>query len=153
MPLRSSSLLLPPVPEPIRLPTPGFDLPNVHALRSFADAKAIIAAAENASSAAVIGASFIGLEAAAALRHRKLPVHVIAPDAIPIERVMGPDIGKFVRALHERHGVQFHLGHTATAYDGRTLTLDDGTTVDADLAIAGVGAKARGALAQGAGLA
>ena len=81
-------------------------------LRSLADCRAIIEAAKGARRALVIGASFIGLEAAAALRARNIEVHVVAPEQRPMERVLGPQMGDFVRALHEEHGVIFHLQDT-----------------------------------------
>jgi NADPH-dependent 2,4-dienoyl-CoA reductase/sulfur reductase-like enzyme len=101
----------------------------------------------------VIGASFIGLEVAAALRHRDIEVHVVAPDKRPMERVLGPQMGDHVRALHEQHGVVFHLGRTPKAIDARRVTLDDGTALDADLVVIGVGVRPRIALAERAGLA
>jgi NADPH-dependent 2,4-dienoyl-CoA reductase/sulfur reductase-like enzyme len=100
----------------------------------------------------VIGASFIGLEAAAALRTRGLVVHVVAPEALPLERVLGPQLGRFIQDLHESHGVQFHLGRTASGFDGKTLSLDDGATLAADLIVLGVGVRPRVALAEAAGL-
>jgi NADPH-dependent 2,4-dienoyl-CoA reductase/sulfur reductase-like enzyme/nitrite reductase/ring-hydroxylating ferredoxin subunit len=143
-------LLLATGAEPIRLPGP--DDSKVHVLRSLADARAIIAGAKDAAKAAVIGASFIGLEAAAALRARGLEVHVVAPDSVPMARILGAEIGAFVRALHESHGIVFHLGRRATGLDGRGLILDDGTTIAADLVVAGIGVKPRTALAAAAGL-
>ncbi len=92
-------------------------------LRSLADCRAIIDSAKGARRAIVIGASFIGLEAAAALRAREIEVHVVAPEPRPMERVLGPGMGDFVRALHEEHGVIFHLGDTVTAIDGKRATL------------------------------
>jgi NADPH-dependent 2,4-dienoyl-CoA reductase/sulfur reductase-like enzyme len=146
------ALLLATGAEPIHLATPGFDRPNVHVLRTLADSEAIIAAAHSGRRAAVIGASFIGLEAAAALRTRGLEVHVIAPDAVPLGRIMGPEIGGYVRGLHEAHGVQFHLGQTATGFDGRTLSLANGERLEVDLVVLGVGVRPRVELAQAAGL-
>ena len=67
----------------------------------------------------MIGASFIELEVAAALRHRKIEVHVVAPDKRPMERVLGPQMGDFVRALHENQGVVFHLEDTVVAIEGK----------------------------------
>ena len=87
----------------------------MHYLRSLADSRAIIAKTNRAKRAVVIGASFIGLEVAASLRNRELEVHVVAPEKLPLERVMGTELAKFVKALHEEHGVVFHLEDTATA--------------------------------------
>src|SRR4029077_7420821 len=145
-------LLLPTGAGPIRLNIPGADQRNVYVLRSFSDSGAIIAAAKAARRAVVIGASFIGLEAAAALRAREIEVHVVAPEHRPLERILGPEFGDFIRALHEEHGVIFHLGETATAIDGATVRLQGGATLSADLVVLGIGVKPRIELAQAAGL-
>jgi NADPH-dependent 2,4-dienoyl-CoA reductase/sulfur reductase-like enzyme/nitrite reductase/ring-hydroxylating ferredoxin subunit len=139
--------------EPIHLPIPGADLPHVKVLRSLADCRAIIAAAAAAKRVVVLGASFIGLEAAAALRARNLEVHVAAPEQRPMERVLGPQMGDFVRALHEEHGVIFHLGEGAKAIDKDKVVLASGKTLPADLVVAGVGVRPRLQLAEAAGLA
>jgi NADPH-dependent 2,4-dienoyl-CoA reductase/sulfur reductase-like enzyme len=99
-----------------------------------------------------VGASFIGLEAAAALRTRGLVTHVIAPESLPLETKLGPELGRFVQALHESHGVRFQLGRTVVAFDGRALTLDDGAVLEADLVVLGVGVSPRLDLASAAGL-
>jgi NADPH-dependent 2,4-dienoyl-CoA reductase/sulfur reductase-like enzyme len=145
-------LLLATGAEPVRLNIPGADQRNVYVLRSFSDSRAIIAAAKAARRAVVIGASFIGLEAAAALRAREIEVHVVAPEHRPLERILGPEFGDFIRALHEEHGVVFHLGETATAIDGATVRLQGGATLSADLVVVGVGVKPRIDLAERAGL-
>ena len=146
------ALLLATGAEPNRPNTPGFERGNVFVLRSQADSDAVIAAAAGARTAAVIGASFIGLEAAAALRTRGLEVHVVAPETLPLESKLGPELGRFIKGLHERHGVNFHLGRTVGGFDGRTLTLDDGATLAADLVVLGVGVRPRLDLAEAAGL-
>lgn len=147
------ALLLATGAEPVRLSLPGFDRPNVFTLRTLADARAIIAACANVSTAAFIGAGFIGMEAAGALRARGLEVHVVAPDEVPMERALGREVGTFIAGLHEDQGVVFHLRTTATAFDGDTLALKDGTEVRADVVIVGVGVKPRTQLAAAAGLA
>jgi NADPH-dependent 2,4-dienoyl-CoA reductase/sulfur reductase-like enzyme/nitrite reductase/ring-hydroxylating ferredoxin subunit len=146
-------LLLATGAEPVRLPIPGADQPHVHTLRSLADCRAIIEAAKGARVALVIGASFIGLEAAAALRARDIEVHVVAPERRPMERVLGPQMGDFVRALHEEHDVNFHLEDTVTAIDGRRASLKSGGALEADLVVVGVGVRPRLTLAEQAGLA
>ena len=145
-------LLLATGAEPVRLPTAGFDQKHVHVLRSLRDCRAIIDSASHARRALVIGASFIGLEATAALRARNIEVHVVAPEARPMERVLGPELGDFVRALHEEHGVVFHLGDTVAAIDGNHATLKSGGVLEADVVVAGVGVRPRLALAEQAGL-
>jgi NADPH-dependent 2,4-dienoyl-CoA reductase/sulfur reductase-like enzyme/nitrite reductase/ring-hydroxylating ferredoxin subunit len=138
--------------QPIELPIPGSKLPSVHYLRTLADSRKIIKAIEGKRRAVVIGASFIGLEVAASLRARELDVHVVAPETIPLERVLGTKLGEFIRALHAEKGVQFHLGRKPAAVTERGVTLDDGTSIDADIVVFGVGVRPRIELAEAAGL-
>jgi NADPH-dependent 2,4-dienoyl-CoA reductase/sulfur reductase-like enzyme/nitrite reductase/ring-hydroxylating ferredoxin subunit len=138
--------------EPVHLPIPGPAHVPVFYLRSWADSRAIIAAAAGAARALVIGASFIGLEVSASLRKRGIEVDIVAPDKLPLERVMGADIGRFVQAIHESNGVRFHLGQTVASVDGRKVTLSGGDTLDADFIVVGVGVRPALELAQAAGL-
>jgi NADPH-dependent 2,4-dienoyl-CoA reductase/sulfur reductase-like enzyme/nitrite reductase/ring-hydroxylating ferredoxin subunit len=145
-------LLLATGAEPVRPPIPGVDQAHVHTLRSLADCRAIIDLAASARCALVIGASFIGLETAAALRARNIEVHVVAPEARPMERVFGPQMGDFIRALHEEHGVVFHLLDGVVEIEGRRTKLKSGITLDSDVVVIGVGVRPRLALAERAGL-
>ena len=137
--------------EPIQLGglAPG---QPVHLLRTLGDSRAIIAAAEKARKAVVLGASFIGLEVAASLRARGLDVTVVAPDAVPLERVLGPELGAVIRAVHEAKGVGFRLGRKGDRIGRNSVTLDDGTELPADLVVAGIGVRPRTRLAEEAGL-
>jgi len=147
------ALLLATGADPVRLEVTGADLPHVHYLRSLVDARALVAKALVSKRAVVIGASFIGLEAAASLRARNIEVHVVAPDKIPMEKILGPEVGSFIRGVHEQHGVTFHLGATATAIDEAGVTLKSGEHLQADLVVVGIGVQPAIALAQRAGLA
>ena len=150
---RYEALLLATGAEPRRLSLPGFDRPNVHPLRTLADANAILAACAKAKSVALVGAGFIGLEAAGALRSRGLDVHVVAPDAVPMARQLGPEVGRCLVELHERNDVNFHLGTGVAGYDGRSLALANGEAIDAGLLLVGIGVVPRTQLAEAAGLA
>jgi apoptosis-inducing factor 3 len=151
--LEFGALLLAPGAEPVHLPIEGATDSHLHYLRTFADSKAIIAKATSAKRVVVVGASFIGLEVAASLRARKILVDVVAPESQPLERIMGAEVGVFIRKLHEAHGVTFHLGQTVSRVNGRTVTLTSGTTLDTDFLVLGVGVRPSLTLAKQAGLA
>ncbi|MEB2606422.1 FAD-dependent oxidoreductase [Burkholderia cenocepacia] len=147
------ALLLATGAEPNRLNVPGADLPHVRTLRSRADCDALIAKLKTARRCVVVGASFIGLEAAAALRTRGLDVHVVAPDPHPMGRVLGDALGDTIKALHEAHGVVFHLGATPARIGPDSVTLSNGDVLPADVVLVGIGVHPNVELAQDAGLA
>ncbi len=147
------ALLLATGASPIRLP-PGEEsgTDEIRYLRTFADSRVIVAAASQAKRAVILGASFIGLEVAASLRALHVEVHVVAPEARPLERVMGAQLGDFIRRLHEEHGVIFHLRQKADKIANGLVMLEDGTRITADLIVAGIGVRPNTGLAEGAGL-
>jgi NADPH-dependent 2,4-dienoyl-CoA reductase/sulfur reductase-like enzyme/nitrite reductase/ring-hydroxylating ferredoxin subunit len=137
--------------EPVRLSPPG--AARVHVLRTLRDSRAIIAEAAKGKHAVVLGASFIGLEVAASLRAREVEVTVVAPDAIPLAKTMGVEVGAFVRHLHEEHGVRFRLGTTVATFEGDRIILATGEPLPCDFVVAGVGVRPNTQLAQIGGLA
>ncbi len=151
-PIPYKALLLATGAEPVRLTLPGADLPHVHYLRSLGDSRGIVAAATKAKTAVVIGTSFIGLEVAASLRTRGIDTHVVAPEAIPLERILGAELGTFIKSLHEEKGVRFHLGRKPQSIERGAVVLDDGSRLSADMVVIGVGVKPRLTLAEQAGL-
>ena len=149
-------LLLATGAEPVELGIGGARSPHVHYLRTLEDSRGIIAAATAGARAVVVGASFIGLEVAAALRARQVEVHVVAPDEVPLARVMGRELGAYLRSLHEEHGVKFHLGRKPKVIEpsGAALSvrLDDDRRVECDFVVVGIGVRPATALAEKAGL-
>lgn len=146
-------LLLATGSEPVRLPIPGASLPQVKTLRTLADAQAIIDAAAHGSRAVIVGSSFIGLEVAASLRARNLQVDVVSRDVVPLGRVLGAEVGRFVQALHEARSVRFHLGAQLREITPQAVELADGQRLAADFVVLGVGVMPRTDLATRAGLA
>lgn len=147
------ALLLATGATPVRLaPELERSDPPVRYLRTFSDSKAIISAAENAKCVVILGASFIGLEVAASLRARKVEVHVVAPEARPLERVMGPELGDFIRTLHEEKGVVFHLRQKVREIAGGVVVLENGERLKPQFLVAGIGVRPNTELAEHAGL-
>ncbi|MEO9132952.1 MAG: FAD-dependent oxidoreductase [Sphingomonas sp.] len=147
------ALLLATGSEPVHLDIPGADLPHVHYLRTLTDSRALVEKALVAKRAVVIGASFIGLEVAASLRARNIDVHVVGTETTLMAKVLGLQVGDYLRKVHEDHGVIFHLGTTVTAIDDNRVTLKSGERLPADLVVIGIGVRPSISLAQDAGLA
>ncbi|MGH9456990.1 MAG: FAD-dependent oxidoreductase [Thermoanaerobaculia bacterium] len=126
---------------------------RVQYLRTRADAERLAGEAAKPRRVAVIGASFIGLEVAASFRERGSEVTVIGPERTPLERPMGAEVGTRIRRIHEAHGVTFRLGTRPVRVDADGVVLDDGSKVDADLVVAGIGVTPDIELARTAGIA
>ena len=146
------ALLLATGAEPVKLKIPGAGLAHICYLRSQSDCRTIIAKAGKAKRIVLVGASFIAMEVAASLIQRKLEVHVVAPEEVPMATVLGPQVGAYLRRLHERNGVLFHLQQSVVSIDERKVTLKDGHTIDADLVVIGIGVKPLIDLAERAGI-
>jgi NADPH-dependent 2,4-dienoyl-CoA reductase/sulfur reductase-like enzyme/nitrite reductase/ring-hydroxylating ferredoxin subunit len=145
-------LLLATGSEPVRPPIDGASLAHVKTLRTLADAQSIIDVATSGRRVVVVGSSFIGLEVAASLRARNLEVDVVSRDRVPLERVMGEQVGRFVQQLHEEKGVRFHLDANLRAIRPQEVELEDGRKLAADVVVLGVGVKPRTDIAREAGL-
>jgi NADPH-dependent 2,4-dienoyl-CoA reductase/sulfur reductase-like enzyme/nitrite reductase/ring-hydroxylating ferredoxin subunit len=141
---------------PKALPAPGADLDGVYLLRSLADACALREAAAQARHAVVVGAGFIGAELASSFRMRDLDVTLVAPESVLMERVFGPEVGRYLQGLHEENGVRFRLGSGVKAFEGNgrveKVVLEDGTTLEADLVAVGVGIRPAVDFLEGTGL-
>jgi 3-phenylpropionate/trans-cinnamate dioxygenase ferredoxin reductase component len=150
-------LLLATGARPRMLPVPGADLPGVITLRTLADADAIHAAAIDAERIVVIGAGWIGSEVAASLRMLGRTVVLMAPEVVPLERVLGPEIGGVYRDVHLQHGVDWRPGTTVGRLVGtdrvQGVETSAGERIAADLVVIGVGVQPRTELAVAAGIA
>jgi NADPH-dependent 2,4-dienoyl-CoA reductase/sulfur reductase-like enzyme/nitrite reductase/ring-hydroxylating ferredoxin subunit len=137
--------------EPHRLQAPGFDSDKVFTLRSIRDARAIAAEAKAGARAVIIGASFIAMEAAAALRSRGVEVDIVSVEHVPFDRVFGLALGEHIKKLHENNGVRFHLGCVASGFDGKCVTIANGERLEADFVVVGIGVQPRTTVARSAG--
>jgi 3-phenylpropionate/trans-cinnamate dioxygenase ferredoxin reductase component len=155
--LRYDRLLLTIGAEPRRLSIPGGELDDVLYLRSVADCDALRERLDRGGRVVVIGAGWIGAEVAASARQRGLEVTVIDPLTVPLERVLGTEVGAVYRDLHLDHGVRMLHGTGVEAFDGGTrverVRTTDGRELDCDFVVVGVGVQPRTALAAQAGLA
>ena len=151
-----SRLLLSTGAAPRRLPLLGADLPGVRYLRQMGDSDALRAAIIAASRVVVIGAGWIGSEVAASARQLGAEVAIVAPDAVPLARVLGPEVGGVYRDLHAEHGVDLHLSTQIEAIVGngaaQGVRTTGGSVIEGDLVVVGVGASPRDELAREAGL-
>jgi len=150
--LNYGALLLATGAEPRSLSIEGADKPHVHRLRTLTDSKAIIAQAQKAQKCVVIGSSFIGLEVAASLRTREREVTVIGHDSVPLEKLLGAEMGRFIQKLHEQHGVRFVLNTKPKAILDDKIDIGEGRFVEADMVVLGVGVAPRTSLAEEAGI-
>jgi 3-phenylpropionate/trans-cinnamate dioxygenase ferredoxin reductase component len=142
--------------RPRRISIPGAELGGVHYLRTLADCDALRARLETAAAVVVIGAGWIGSEFAASAQQRGSEVTIVEPASVPLERVLGPEVGGVYRDLHRDHGVALLLGSGVAAFEGdktvRRVRTDDGRSLDCDYVVVGIGAAPDSRLAQGAGL-
>ncbi|MGH3326915.1 MAG: NAD(P)/FAD-dependent oxidoreductase [Streptomycetales bacterium] len=151
-------LLLATGARPRRLPAPGADLDGVHTLRTVGDSERIREAVRGGVRVVVVGAGWIGLEVAAAARSYGATVTVVDPQPTPLYGVLGPELGEVFARLHRDNGTELRLGRTVQEIRGDGgravgVTLDDGTQLDADTVIVGVGVLPNSGLAEAAGLA
>ena len=147
-----AKLLLAAGAAPRRPDFPGSDLPHVMTLRNLNDCRRILAKATKEARVAVIGGSFIAMEAAAALRGRGLSVDVVSPEAHPLEKVFGRQLSDLVVQAHDDKGVRLHLRAKVASVEADRLRLEGGEEIGADLVIVGIGVEPRIALAEAAGL-
>jgi 3-phenylpropionate/trans-cinnamate dioxygenase ferredoxin reductase subunit len=141
---------------PRRLTVPGADLERVHYLRSVSDSDALRQAFNARPKVVVIGAGWIGSEVAASARQLGADVAIVELASVPLERVLGPEVGAVYRDLHAEHGVDLHLGVGIEGIAGsgsvEQVRLQDGTNLPADMVVVGVGVQPRIELAESAGL-
>jgi apoptosis-inducing factor 3 len=143
--LTYDALLIATGTQPRHLAVPGGAFPNIFTLRSFADSDRILAAAESAKQAVVIGSSFIGMEVAAGLTQKGIKVTVVSPDSLPFEQTLGTQIGELFYQVHEENGVTFKMGRKVTQIEGestaQTVILDNGDRIATDMIVVGIGVQ------------
>jgi 3-phenylpropionate/trans-cinnamate dioxygenase ferredoxin reductase component len=149
-------LLLATGSEPRRLTIPGAELDGVLYLRSVHDSDALRERLDGGGAVVVVGAGWIGAEVAASARQRGLEVTVIEPASVPLERVMGAEVGAIYRDIHTDHGVEMLMGTGVEAFAGdeavERVRTSDGRVIDCDFVVVGVGVQPRTQLAAQAGL-
>jgi 3-phenylpropionate/trans-cinnamate dioxygenase ferredoxin reductase subunit len=157
IPLHYDRLLIATGAEPRRLSVPGADLDGVMYLRSLADSDALAARLRTGGRVVVIGAGWIGAEVAASARQMGLEVALVEMASVPLERVLGPEVGAFYADVHREHGVELHLGSGLKAFEGSSaverVRLADGSALECDFVVVGIGVTPRVALAEQAGIA
>jgi 3-phenylpropionate/trans-cinnamate dioxygenase ferredoxin reductase component len=155
--LRYDRLLITTGAEPRRLSIPGADLEGIHYLRSVQDSDALRERLDHGGALVVVGAGWIGAEVAASARQRGLDVTVVEPLAVPLERVLGAEVGGIYRDVHADHGVRMLLGTGVDAFEGdralERVRTSDGRELECDLAVVGIGVQPRSRLASEAGVA
>ena len=147
-----AKLLLATGAAPRRLDVPGGDLPHVMVLRSLQDCRRILAKVTSGARVAVVGGSFIAMEAAASLFNRVLSVDVIAPEEHPLEKVFGRELSDLVLEAHVRKGVRLYLGSRIARIEDKQVVLQGGERIEADVVVVGIGVEPRLQLAEAAGL-
>jgi 3-phenylpropionate/trans-cinnamate dioxygenase ferredoxin reductase subunit len=151
------ALLLATGAAPRQLTVPGADLEGVHYLRTIANSDSLRSAITAAGRVVVIGAGWIGCEVAASARQMGAEVSMVEMAELPLERVLGPELGRFYRDVHAAHGVDLHFGVGLAELRGsgqvEEVVLTDGQVLAADLVVAGIGVTPRVELAEAAGLA
>jgi len=154
--LRYDRLLLATGAEPRTLSIPGAELDGVLHLRTVEDSDALRRRLERGGAVVVIGAGWIGTEVAASARQRGLDVTVIHPHTVPLERVLGVEVGNVYRDLHAEHGVRMLPETSVAAFEGdrvvERVRTADGRALECDFVVVAVGAQPRVGVAAGAGL-
>ena len=150
-------LLLATGSEPRRLPIPGADLDGVHVLRTLDDCDRLRDVIAAGGRLFVIGAGWIGAEAAASARTRGMEVTMVEQQSVPLQTVLGAEVGRMYADVHRDHGVELLTGTGVEAIEGdgraERVRLAGGRTIECAAVLVGVGAAPRTALAEAAGLA